>query len=350
MKLLNASDLKCFSCVSIVVLIVLLSANFASAATLLVVTGSGPGHAPLVKVTLDNGSGISTVTFSAYPRTFRGGVRVAVGDVNGDGIADVITAPGAGSTPHIKVFNGSSLGARGSLLLSFNAYPGFFRGGVFVAAGDVNGDGRADIIVAPDTGVPGVVRVFDASTGDLLKSFFAYSPTFTGGVRVAAGDVNDDGHADIITGPGPGVPSNVKVFDGVDLTLLRSFLAFDPTFTGGVFVGAGYVNSDLRADVITGAGAGGGPHVKVFDGASNQELSSFFAYDPAFTGGVRVAAGDVNGDGLADIITGAGPGAGPHVKVFNSTDLNVLHSFFAFEPNFTGGVFVAGNSARIRPR
>ncbi len=348
MKLLNASHLKCFSSLLFVALLIVLTPHLAKADTLLVAAGTGPGHSPTVKVTVDTGTGISTITFSAYQRTFQGGVRVAVGDVNGDGIADIITAPGPGSTPHIKVFDGNRLGQRGSLLMSFNAFPGFIRGGVFVAVGDVNGDGNADIIVAPDQGAPSLVRVFDGSTGNLLRSFFAYSPTFTGGVRVAAGDINNDGHADIITGAGPGAGPHVKVFDGLSQTLLQSFFPY-PSFTGGVFVAAGDVNGDLHADVVTGPGAGGGPHVKVFDGVSNQEIKSFFAYDPAFTGGVRVAAGDVNGDGLADIITGAGPGAGPHVKVFSGLDPNLLlHSFFAFEPNFQGGVFVAGNAVLIR--
>jgi serralysin len=70
-------------------------------------------------------------------------------------------------------------------------------------------------------------------------------------------------------------------------------------------------------------------------------LASFFAYDQSFSGGVRVAAVDVNGDGKADIVTGAGPGGGPHVKAFDGTNPgNVLESFFAFDPGFLGGVFV----------
>jgi hypothetical protein len=110
---------------------------------------------------------------------------------------------------------------------------------------------------------------------------------------------------------------------------------------GGVYIAAGDVNGDGFADIITGAGAGGSPHVKVFDGQTNSLLASFFAYDVAFTGGVRVAAGDVNDDGLADIITGAGPSGGPHVKVFDGHTSALLASFFAFAPSFTGGVYPA---------
>jgi hypothetical protein len=67
-------------------------------------------------------------------------------------------------------------------------------------------------------------------------------------------------------------------------------------------------------------------------------LWSFTAYDPAFTGGVFVAAGDVNGDGRADIVTGAGLGGGPHVRVFSGADLTELRSFLAYGASFGGGV------------
>ncbi len=93
--------------------------------------------------------------------------------------------------------------------------------------------------------------------------------------------------------------------------------------------------------MIVGAGPGApGGHVKVFDGLTGQQVLSFFAFDPNFLGGVRVAAGDVDGDKVIDIVTAAGPGATPHVKIFRSIDLAVLDSFLAYEPTFLGGVFV----------
>jgi hypothetical protein len=163
-----------------------------------------------------------------------------------------------------------------------------------------------------------------------LWTHASFAQSFQGGVRVAAGDVNSDGVADIITAAGPGGGPHVKVFDGRSGGELRSFFAYDPAFKGGVFVAAGDVNGDGRADIVTGAGAGAGPHVKVFDGATGAELRSFMAYGPAFTGGVFVAAGDVNGDGAADIITGAGAGGGPHVKVFDGKTGAELKSYFPF--------------------
>jgi hypothetical protein len=211
-----------------------------------------------------------------------------------------------------------------------------------VAAGDVNNDGFADIITGAGAGGGPHVRVFSGATGAEIRSFFAYSPAFTGGVFVGAGDVNGDLAADIITGAGPGGGPHVRVFSGPTGAEIRGFFAYSAAFTGGVSVAGGDVNGDGVADVITGAGPGGGPHVRAFNGATGAGIRSFFAYDPAFTGGVFVAGADVNQDGADDIITGAGPGGAPHVKVFDGVTGAVFQSFLAYSPAFTGGVFVAG--------
>src|SRR5207248_14882 len=148
-------------------------------------------------------------------------------------------------------------------------------------------------------------KVFDGKTGLVVESFYAYEPTFQGGVTVAVGQLN--GRQVIVTGAGVGGGPLVKVFDGQTGQQLASFYAFDPKFAGGVNVAVGDVLADGKGAIVTAAGYGGGPQVKVFD-ASGALARSFYAYDPAFTGGVSVAVGDVVGLGHPQLITGAGPG------------------------------------------
>jgi serralysin len=137
------------------------------------------------------------------------------------------------------------------------------------------------------------------------------------------------------------------VFDGVTGVEIRSFLAYAAGFSGGVFVGGGDVSRDGFADLTTGADAGGAPHVKVFDGVTNAESASFFAYTAGFTGGVRVGTDDINGDGAADLITGVGPGgSGGQVKVFDGLTGVEIRSFLAY-PGFDGGIYVAGLAETI---
>jgi hypothetical protein len=286
----------------------------------------------------------TVASFFAYETGFQGGVRVAAGDVNGDGAQDLITGAGPGGGPHVKVFSGRT----SESIHSFLAYEATFTGGVYVATGDVNGDGFADIIVGPGENVGPHVKIFSGVDGELIHSFFAYVTGFQGGVRVATGDVNGDGAADIITGAGPGGASHVKVFDSTNYEEVASFFAYSPTFSGGVYVAAGDVNGDGFADIITGAGRGAGPHVKVFDGFKRDERASFFAYDAGFSGGVRVASGDVDGDGLAELVTAPGPGAASQVRILDGMTQTESASFLAYGSGYIDGLFV-GAAPQVRP-
>jgi hypothetical protein len=272
-------------------------------------------------------------TFAPFGAGYTGGVRVALGDVNNDGAIDYVSGAGTAST-QVIVHSGTNL----SIVRNFTAYSGV-TSGVYVGAGDVNQDGYADIV----TGVGAVsphVKVFDGQSGLELFSFLAYAPTFSGGVRVAAGDINGDGYADIITGAGTAGSGHVKAFSGQTGAEIRSFFAY-PSYSGGVFVGSGDVNGDGLDDIITGTDTGVTAHVKVFSGLDNSELRSFFAYGALFTGGVRVAGADINGDGLAEIITGAGPGGLPHVKAFDGATNAEIASFFSGTVGDPNGVYVA---------
>jgi hypothetical protein len=300
--------------------------------------GADQGGGPEVKV-YDAATGALKLDFFAYDAKFTGGVRVAIGDVNGDGTPDIITAAGPGGGPHVKAFSGKD----GSQLASFFAYDPGFTGGVNVAAGDVNGDGVADIITGAGPGGGPHVKTFDGRTDNQLLSFFAYNAAFSGGVSVAAGDVRGIGRADIITGAGPGGGPHVNIFDGLSASLVATYYAYDPSFQGGVSVAAGDVLGVGHAQVITGAGPGGGPQVKVIDSTSGSVLATFLAYDSAFAGGVRVGTVDLTNSGQFKILTGPGPGGGADLKIYEASNHQLLDEFFVFDPAFVNGIFFGGN-------
>jgi hypothetical protein len=249
----------------------------------------------------------------------------AVGSGVGGGEVRV-SGPYAGTTGELRLF----------------PFGSDFTGGVTAALADVTGDGVAEVVAGMTTG-GSEVKVFDGRTGAELFHFQAFETGFAGGVSLSAGQFTDDTTPDILVGAGNGGGPVVKVFDGKNGSAVRSFLAFGADFRGGVSVAGANLDNDRTDDIVAGAGAGGGPHVKGFSGATGAEVVSFFAFDSGYTGGVNVAA-DIAYLGvprtpnltpeqsvlsrLSTIVAGAATSA-PHVKVF-AADGAELRSFFAF--------------------
>lgn len=286
----------------------------------------------------------STVPFDNY----KGQVRVSRADTNGDGVLDMVVSTGAGGEPVVKIIDSSN----GNLLGQIIAYDPAFSGGVYVSVIDINQDGYSEIVTGAGTGGGPHVKVFDGRTRQEIASFFAYDPGFRGGVTVATKDLDGDGILDIVTGAGPGGGPHVRVYNGATMSLMQEFMAYDVNFTGGVFVAVGDFMSDGRLEIITGAGAGGGPHVKIWDYLTLNLIAEKMAYDnytyPSglvvdmlFSGGARVGLADGNDDGLNDLIVGAGPGGGPHVKVLAGFNLETIRNFFSGEISDSRGVFVS---------
>jgi hypothetical protein len=317
--------------------------------------------------------------FAPYGDDYTGPVSVAVGNVNGDGIRDIVTGAAVGN-PHVKVFDGASLADHtfdpehpdASLLAEWFPYALDFNVGVNVAVGDVQGNGFGDVVTAPTAGNPDV-RVFKGQDidrhrfqpegGSLLAQWFAYGLNFNVGANVAVGDVNHDGFADVVTGATAGNP-HVKVYSGKDIatgafssfngdaSLLASFFPYALQFNVGAFVAVGDTAGTGFGDIITGASTGN-PDVRVYAGRniasgdfnSNHldasRLTQFYAYELGANIGVAVAAGDFRGTGKADILTGDAHRA-PLYKLFagDAAGLEPPPLIEAQVDGFEGGLFV----------
>lgn len=258
---------------------------------------------------------------------------LAGGDLNGDGTDEIITGAAAGAAPLIRIFSSG-----GQTVRSFLAFDKSFTGGVNVAVGDINGDGQPEIIAAPASRGNGQIRVFDA-TGHLLRQFSADSQ-WRGGLTLAVGNVDGLGQAEIVTGYGPGGPPQVRIFSAAGKEI-SAFLAYEPGFRGGVRVAAADLNGRRdrsRAVIIVAPGPGREPLIKIFDNRAVVQ-KQFLAYGRNWQGGVNLAAGDVNDDGVAEIVVGASAGATPHVRTFDGSG-RLLDAFYAWEPDWSGGVNV----------
>jgi len=356
---------------------VTLTLTFAAAATLigpLLVTGPGSGtgqlFGPVAGGQYGAGSAVTLIP------GFAGELHVVLADVTGDGVPDGIVGTGPGNS-RVVVFdgaNGPSPGV-GNVLADFIAFPGY-TGGVFVAAGDLNGDGIADLVVTPDaadafsgpvsnqlpvrvyngaslrggTGTPVLLAAYDG-LASLSGASGQNNPLVKLGGRPAVADVNGDGRNDVLIAAGSGGGPRITVWNGTGFAganggqpttnPIANLFVFESGQRGGAFVAAGDVNGDGRAEVVVGGGPGGGPRVRIVSsavllGLANLEgvnldeptnlanglvLNNFFAGSSSNRGGVRVAVKDVDGDGLADVVAGSGTGERAAVRVYRATQL-----------------------------
>jgi hypothetical protein len=195
--------------------------------------------------------------------------------------------------------------------------------GYSLAAGDVNGDGLADLIAGANLGNAGgltdngYVRVYNGAGGALLYQFNGSTAGDQFGSAVAAADVNGDGRQDVLAGAwlgnAGGLTDNgyVRVYNGVTGDLLHQFNGSAAGDRLGASVAGGDANGDQRAEVFAGAVLGDAAgltdngYARAYNGSNGAlvlQVNGSAAGDGLGSG---IAAGDVNGDGLADLVVGA---------------------------------------------
>lgn len=318
-------------------------------------TVTGTQFAPGMTVTFPDPGGI-TITEVTRKSTTSAEVKIATADNARLGARDVKVQNSDGNsgtcTSCFIVVQGTQAKNFGPGVTAFEN----FNKGAFVAAGSLDGqplNGTEFVVGANAGGGPHVkpfrVNPVNGNIQELGAGFFAYGSDFPGGVRVAMGDIdgNPANGEEIVTAAGPGGGPHVRVFHlNNDLTINEpfgnGFFAYTPNFSGGVYVATGDVNGDGKDDIITGAGPGGGPHVRIWtlgqDKHSWVELGGYFAYDGAFQGGVYPSAGNVISEAQDapvkdEVMTVPSYGGGPHVKIFDSLTGHVAQQFFAFDTN-----------------
>lgn len=229
-----------------------------------------------------------------------------------------------------------------------------------VASGSFNSDDVPDILLGSGGGQPAKITIIDGQSRQVLLTMEPFGADYTGGLEIAAGDIDGDGLADVAVAADSGGGPRVQIFltrttpgGGIELVPSVSFYALDPSFTGGLRIALGDIDGDGRADLVVTGGPGAGPRVAVYDGRTllpgdtpERLFNDFFALDPDSRQGLYVAVGDLNNDGYGEIAVSSDTGGSPRVNVFDGrsfffgSPLEVAN-FFAGDPDSRGGVRIA---------
>jgi len=261
-----------------------------------VIIGSDLGctSTPLVRV-IDPNTGLDRIVpFFAYEPTFRGGVHVYGADVTGDGVPEMLTAPGPGRPGEVRVFSGD-----GVPLPQYNFFPygPGYSGGVEIAVGSITGPGNTEIVTGQDRG--GLARVFAVIPGvgvntSPIRQVQPFGASFLGGVMVATADIgtfsgstltsaSPDGITEMIFGSGPGIRATVKEYNGVPATpaVVNAFSTIAPGYSRGISVARLPGATGAADGVLVSAGSLGNAVVQTYKGVSKIPAASFAAYSGA---------------------------------------------------------------------
>ena len=294
----------------------------------------GKGAKSRVKILHQDGS--KNNAFRAFEKSWTGGGDIAVGDVTGDGASDVITVKGDGGPATVRIFSRT-----GTLISSFDALSFSRESGARVALGDIDGDGTDEIIIGSGPGKRSIVKAFEAD-GTLIWRKNAFKKNHAGGVDVASGDFDGDGIDEVVVGAASRTKAKIAVFDE-NGKRQKVFRAFQPSYKGGVNLAAGDIDNDGQAEIIIGSGGDMPGRVKLYESGGKRISRTFNPFGNSFTGPVDVAVADWEQDGKYEIIMSQAGEGEAWVKTYRSgKNKRVMTTQRVFAEGFEGGARIAG--------
>lgn len=281
--------------------------------------------------------------FFVFSKDFFGGARIAAGDVDLDGKDEIIVGAGAGGAPQVRIFEPS-----GDLLNQFYAFEKKYKGGLDVAAGDVDGDGKDEIAVSKFSGKSAIVKIFRNNKKKKVLFMHNVFPKLSSGVTIALADIDGDRKAEIISGTTGKTVAQVKIYKAEGARhgrLVGKFKPFGKKYQGGVDVAAGDVDGDGYGEIIVSK-LGIISKIKIFryNNKSISQLKEFRVFPKKYKNGVNVEVFDVNFDGKEEIIASQNSGqkSRPQVRIFNYRGQAMTKTFLAYNRNFKGGAVAIG--------
>lgn len=289
------------------------------------------------KATVSKGAEVAAgQSFMAFDKKTKGGFAISSGDITGDGLEEIIAGSGDDQIPEIKIFDKDK-----KFKIKISPFDKKIKSGARVAMCDINGDGTKEIIAVPGPKAKPEVKIFKGDGKMFGKSFFPFDKKFTGGLYVACGNVSGSNLPEIIVSAGAGGSNQIWVYSASG-KIISKINATAAGFKDGLRVAVGNVDGGKFDEIIAGTETNA-PQVLIFkaQGKSFKKIKSFSPISKALSKGISVGAADIDGNGIKEIIVGAGGGSAPLVKIYNNKG-TLIKEFYAYSTRFRGGINVSG--------
>ncbi len=199
------------------------------------------------------------------------------------------------------------------------------------------------------------IKVYSEAGDKIEADFLAFDKNFKGGAYPAIGDINNDGKDEIVIGAGYSGGPQVRIFDKKGNSIGINFFAFEKEYTSGVNVAVCNLDNKKRNEIVVGKALQDKSEIRIYRITKKNKakfLSKTIVYDESFEGGVNIACSDLNDDKKDEIITGPGPTGRSHIRTFKYKSakkeiVNFGLSFFAFNDDFMGGATVSAYNSKI---